>query len=259
LLTTVSKLSLVNQQISSNNFEQIDKLIFDCAESNCFEHSFIAFLKDPILFNFLVFDEDDYEEIYWIGGIRLYQKSKLFNLEIDAAKRVFNEYVNLYPFRVEVMPGNFRLLRHLVADRKFDCLIFKVLLWLQWSDIDCITLEIQSHIIDLNVRGGGLIKWDVFQNVKTPKSIYLNIKDFQGLELLYALLHKCGHAMDRNRTDIYLKSKESEISAWRNAIILLSSVALSKEEKGLLIDIVTYCLYSYDVDREDINSLVARV
>lgn len=62
------------------------------------------------------------------------------------------------------------------------------------------------------------IKWKPNEeHPKTPECIKIDSINLSGSIFLFAFLHECGHLQDYNEKSICLKTKKSEISAWKNA------------------------------------------
>lgn len=108
-----------------------------------------------------------------------------------------------------------------------------------------------------DVLNGGKVVWKKPETEfpKTPISIKIDALNLIEIDFLAVFLHECGHVSDYNNPNIQIKSKKSEISAWKHAIKDFNSINFSKEDRHKFIEFLGNSLTTYDINKKKIEEI----
>ncbi|MDD5572010.1 MAG: hypothetical protein PHD97_12745 [Bacteroidales bacterium] len=108
-----------------------------------------------------------------------------------------------------------------------------------------------------NVYKRAKIEWEIPEKFpRIPKSIMIDIKNVTRIDFLFAFLHECGHLKDYNNINIKLKTKRSEISAWKHAYEDLKYIMSVNELNNDFFNAVQISLNSYKVHLKCLRELL---
>ena len=114
-----------------------------------------------------------------------------------------------------------REIKSLVALSEFDGIIDQIFDFIKTNFRDKLTVVVaitDESLIQEEVIERAKIEWELPESrlPRIPRRVVIDGKNLKGLSFLFTLLHEFGHLEDYNNPDIKLKTKKSEISAWKN-------------------------------------------